>query len=317
MNLSLRLLLSVFLLPVAAAAQTIGFPDSATVVKNKVKRVSIYFESADGQRDLQKQLEYDKSGRIVTERQNPNTFYFEYTYDAKGRKISSVMKTKDGNRSQEITEEYIDKDTSRKQRLYFADDGQQPSFIYYYDKHGRKTREEQYNKLGLVGQFRYSYNSAGELISTYDSVGYQHTASVRKNNVLTERHVYNADGQLLHWYTFTYNDRNQIATITDSTGVQPTQKYVIEYRQQSTATGALRNGQKLPEQNWVELKKELFYLFPDGPTIERETDLPIPEVVNEHHYTYDKKGNIMRDDLVQKMGSFSQTYVYTYEYQYY
>lgn len=318
MNFRLHLLFFISLLPAAAFSQTIGFPDSATVVKNKVKKVSIYFES-NGQRDLQKQLQYDKAGRLVTERQNPNTFYYEYTYDEKGRKISSIQKTKDGERIQEFTEEYIDKDTSRKVRLFMAEDGQQPSYIYYYDKQGRKTREEHYNKLGMVKQLRYEYNAAGEVIGTYDSLGYQHTASVRKNNVLTERHVYNASGELLHWYVFTYNKSNQVATILDSTGIQPTQKYIVEYSPRLTAVGALHNGQKMPEANWLELKKELFYLFPETEAQSREQDnaLPIPEVVNEHHYTYDKKGNIVRDDLVQKMGSYSQSYVYTYEYEFY
>lgn len=316
MKFNLRILPFVFLLPVAVQAQTIGFPDSLTVVKNKVKKVSIYFESG-GQRDLQKQLEYDRQGRIVMERQNPNTFYYEYKYDEKGRKISTIQKTKEGNRIQEFTEEYIDKDTSRKVRLFLAEDGQQPSYIYYYDKHGRKTGEEHYNKLGLVNRYRYWYDSSGAVIATYDSIGYQHTASLRRKDVLAERHVYNASGELLHWYTFTYNERNQVATILDSTGVQPTQKYVVEYNAQFTSTGALRNGQKLPEGNWIELKKELFYLFPEDNGMERDNGLPIPPVENEHHYTYDKKGNIVRDDLVQKMGSYAQTYVYTYEYEFY
>lgn len=298
-------------------AQTIGFPDSAVVVKNKVKKVSIYFESTDGQRDLQKQLEYDRSGRIVTERQNPNTFYYEYKYDEKGRKVSTIQKTKDGARIQEFTEEYIDKDTSRKVRLYLAEDSEQPSYIYYYDKAGRKTGEEQYNKLGMVNRSRYWYDAKGDLIATYDSVGYQHTASLRKKELLTERHVYDADGKLLHWYTFTYNKSNQISVITDSTGIQPTQKYTVEYSPTFTAIGAMRDGKKISESNWFALKKDLFYLFPEQREMEQDNGLPVPEVVNEHHYTYDKKGNIVRDDLVQKMGSYGQTYVYTYEYEFY
>ncbi len=312
----LSLFFSLFVVTTAMMAQTIAFPDSAAVVKNKVKVAKVYFTSADGQRYLQKLLTYDKSGRLLTERENENTFYYEYVYDEKGRKISTTQKTKDGERIQQFTEEHIDKDTSRKVRLFLNGDGAQPSYIYYYDKYGRKTKEEHYNQLGMINRYQYWYDGKGKQIATYDSTGYMFTASLRTGDLLTERHIYNADGKLLHWYTFTYNEAKQVTGITDSTGIQPTQKYVVEYGAAHVAIGATQNGQKMSASSWANFRKEVYFIFPESQP-ERENGLPAAEIVNEHHFTYDKKGNIVRDDLVQKSGSFSQTYVYEYEYEFY
>lgn len=54
-------------------AQTIALPDSADIVKNKVKQVRVYFKSEDGKRYEQKQARYNKVGQIVIERERENS----------------------------------------------------------------------------------------------------------------------------------------------------------------------------------------------------------------------------------------------------
>lgn len=63
-------------------------------------------------------------------------------------------------------------------------------------------------------------------------------------------------------------------------------------------------------------RKEFYYLFTFVDGREEDNGLPPEEMQNIHHFTYDKKGLILRDDLEQKMGSMSETYVYEYEYEF-
>lgn len=63
-------------------------------------------------------------------------------------------------------------------------------------------------------------------------------------------------------------------------------------------------------------RKEFYYLFTFVDGREEDNGLPPGEMQNIHHFTYDKKGLILRDDLEQKMGSMSETYVYEYEYEF-
>jgi len=298
-------------------AQTIAHPDSADVVRNKVKVVRIYFKMADGKRDQQLQLHYDKQGRVIIERQNESTYYYEYAYDKKGRKISSTQRTKDGVLIQKFVEEHNEKDSSRKVSLFSSGDTLKPTTVYVYNKHGWKIREEQHNSLGVAYVYGFAYDAKGTLITTYDSIGYQQTASLRKNGLLTWRRVYSPQGQLLHEYRYAYTPQGQITDVWDSTGLIPVVHYQVKYNPNAQIEKMLRDTTVMSALESEHFRNDFFYVFPYRDGENESNGLPHPGLVNEHNFTRDKKGNIIRDDLVQKMGSFSQTYVYEYEYEFY
>lgn len=300
-----------------ADAQTLGYPDSAAVVKNKVKVARIYFKSKDGKRYQQKELHYDKQGRIIIEREGEHSFYYAYVYDSQGRRISTTQRSKDGAFIQKFTEEYNESDSTRQVYLFLERDTITPSYIYTYDSRGRKIREEQYSPNGHPNIYEMTYDQKGDVIASYDSIGSERMASFRKNGMLVKRRVYSPKGELLREYRYTYTTSGKIKTITDSSSLKNVVQYDILYNDFGAITEYQRSKKKMPEQEVADFRKEFYYVFPFRDEEEMPYGLPVPELINEHHFTYDKKGNIIRDDLVQKQGSYSETYVYEYEYEFY
>lgn len=299
------------------SAQTIAFPDSAAVVKNKVKIARIYFKSDDGKRHLQKQLHYDTSGRIIVERENERTYYFAYTYDSIGRRVTTTQRSPDGTFIQKFREEYNGKDSTRRTTLYLAEDTLHAAYVYTFDHANRKIREEHNNKYGRTYIYAYRYDRNGDQIYSYDSSGTERIASERVNERLVSRRTYDPQGKLLHYYRYTYTPDGSIVTLTDSSSSIKTVKYVITYNAQGFISAYHRNNTKMSQPEIDNFRKEFFYLFPDDNIEDGPYGFPSMELINEHHFTYDKNGNIVRDELVQRMGNRSQSYVYEYEYEYY
>jgi YD repeat-containing protein len=310
----LNVLYLVLLASSALSAQIVAFPDSAAVVKNKVKQVRIYYKPAEGERTIQKQLQYDKAGRIVTEREGVSAYYYVYTYDSLGRRISSTQRDKEGTLVERKVTTY-NADSSTQVSVFYTSDSTHAAISYTYDRHGRKITEAYDNTYGKSYVQKYTYDAAGRIESVYDSTGATHTASFRKNNLLLWQRTYDAKGALLHAYRFGYDASGRIINVSDSAAGNNPLRYEIQY----PSTGAekyTRNKKPMTAGEASNFRKEYYYLFP-GAVRETDAEMPPPAIENEHHFTYDSKGNIVRDDLVQKIGSFSQSYVYEYEYEFY
>lgn len=300
-------------------AQTIALPDSAAVINNHVKAAYIYFKAKDGSRYKQKQLWYDEEGRLLREQEGENSFYYVYTYDKSGRRISSTQRSKDGAFIQKFVEEYIEKDTTRKVSLYLLPDSSKVNYVYVYDKSGNKIREEQYRWGVLEHLYTIRYDNKGDVISSYDSTVSSRTVAIRSKGLLSKYRTYDPKGLLLHEYTYTYDHFGRIWKLADSTGVMKTVNYMIVYSEKGgPAEGIKRDDKFMNETEEAQFRKEHPYIFPNSDfQDENRNALPVPEVVTMHNFTYDKKGNIIRDDMVQKYGSSTETYVYEYEYEFF
>lgn len=300
------------------SAQTLAMPDSAMVVKNKVKTVRIYSLPNDGKRYLEKFMTYDKSGRVIREQETEYSYYYEYTYDSKGRRTLSTQRTAKGEFIQKFSETYNEKDGTRTVALCTSGDSVTPRYVYVYNAKGWKIRDEQYNPKGIAFLNVYEYDTAGNQIASYDSVANIRTATYRKNGTIQWQRTYSPKNALLHQYRYKYNAYGFVSDFYDSTGSIPVVHYALVYNTHPFPDSVQRNGVTLKTPEFQQFQLDYPSLFPahyqDGSD---DYALPVPDLVNEHHFTYDKKGNIVRDDLVQKQGSYSQTFVFVYEYEFY
>lgn len=296
-------------------AQIIAFPDSAVVVQNKVKQVSIYYTTSYGARSLQKQLQYDKSGHVIIERGSLNSYYYTYTYDSTGRQTSATQRDGEGRFVERQITTYNDSDGIKRVHHFYASDTTFATNVSTYDKHGRNTVEAYDNRLGRSYIRKYTYDEHGKIESVYDSSSATLTASFRKNDKLMWKRIYDKNGALLNAYTYGYDRDGRITSVRDSTAGAKPVRYEIQY----PSNGAVqykRNGKLMSPQEVSSFRVVHGYVFP--PEIVRVSDATEPPVIeNEHHFTYDKKGNILRDDLVQKWNGDARTYVYEYEYEFY
>ncbi len=295
-------------------AQTIGLPDSADIVRNKVKQVRVYFKSEDGKRHEQKQARYNKLGQIVMERESVNSYYYENRYDNKGRKTYSAQRTKEGAIIQMFTQEYNSKDGTKKVTLYFTHDTVNPSHVYVYDANERKIREDAYNSNGLGYTTTMTYDKDGNVIANTDSSGAIRTINFREKGQLVLKRTYDPNNGLLHQYRYKYGEHYRFIELIDSTGLIPKVHYVFVYDKITGFKHIERNKDIMKSEEESNFRKEFDYLFPYRTEYGEDYGLPPGEMQNIHHFTYDKNGLILRDDLEQKMGSMSEKYLYEYEY---
>jgi hypothetical protein len=317
MNIRSFTLFIVFLFSFTLGAQ-IAFPDSAAVVNNHVKKASIYFKSWDGKRSLSKQLWYDKEGRVVREQENESSLYYVYAYDKMGRKVSSIQRSHDGTFIQKFTEEYSTQDSTRKLSLYRQPDSTQIAYVYVYDKHGNNIRQEQYNNGVLAYFYTVQFDDYGNVLMSYDSTVANRATTIREKGLLSIHRIYDPKGVLLHAYRYTYDGFGRISQLSDSTGLIKTVYYAIVY-DGVTGSGAhvKRDGKWMSVEEEALFRKEHYYIFPEDNLEDADYSLPFPEMVTSHTFTFDSKGNIIRDDLVLRQGATSETYIYEYEYEFF
>lgn len=300
----------------AAHAQILALPDSAVVRKNKVKSVRIYHVDPAAGKTVQKIIHYDRRGRMVLERLNEESGYSTYSYDSAGRVQTFTSRSRNGEFVYKKVMQYQDKDSSKVVYEHYDKDSTKVTRICTYDKHGKKIKETADNGYGKSYVNTWTYSDEGRIIAQYDSSSLSRTASWYSNFRLVKRRTYDPSGKLLHEHRFSYHPNGQIASISDSTGTLKTVHYDIRLNERGETAEYWREGKKMSEAEVVSFRKEYYFIFP-----ERENDgtfdMAAPAIENEHHLTHDKKGNIKRDDLVQKAGTSAETYVYVYEYEFY
>jgi hypothetical protein len=309
--------ISIFLFIISysvSQAQIVALPDSAVVRKNKVKSVRIYLDEPGG-KTVQKIVQYDKRGRIVMERLNEESPYSTYSYDSTGRVRTFTSRSRTGEYIYKTVTHYQDKDSLRTVYEYFDKDSTKVTRVCTYNKRGNKIKETGDNGYGKSYVSAWIYNDEGRLIAEYDSSSSSRTASWRSNFHLVKRRTYDPSGTLLHEYNFSYHPNGQIATISDSTGTLKTVHYEIRLDKDGEIAEYWRDQTKMAQPEISTFREEYYFIFPEHEqSVETEEGF---KVENEHHFTYDKKGKIVRDDLVQKWGASSSTYVYVYEYEFY
>lgn len=291
-------------------------PDSAAVVKNKVKVARIYQFQGMGERHLAKEIHYDNKGRVIYNRDGESaSYYYDFVYDAKNRVQSSAQRNLKGELIQKFVTVY-NNDGSKTTTIYRGEDTLTPSYLYTYDASNHKIREVDYVSGKILQEFRYQYDATGNLIGTYDSSSSSRTANYHRNDNLVLRRTYDPQGQLLHESRYHYNGTNQLTEVVDSSSSGKPIHYGIEHDSRGGINQYTINAQPMNDKELAQFRQDYYYLFPED-NLEVNYGLPTPELVNKHEFTYDDKGNIIKDKLTQVQGSFGQSYFYVYEYEYY
>ena len=297
-------------------SQPLAIPDSAAVLKNHVKSSKIFLVNGD-ERHLTLEIHYDQQGRVVMKRENEDSYYYTFSYDDRNRIITSTQRIRKGELIQKFTDEYDDKTKTKTTRLYFSTDSLNPAYIYTYDRENRKTGETSQPGKPTEIIRRYTYDKNGMLTGTYDSSGTTRTATYRINDLIVQQNFYTLGGDFKRTVRVTYTPQNQISTLTDSSGSSLVYRYRIERGKKPQEITYFCNSMIMDQKEVDHFNQSFPYSAPPRYNDHTEHGLPVPKMVDTHQFTYDKDGNIIRDDLKQTQGSFSKTYVYEYEYVFY
>lgn len=309
--------LVVFTLLIGAAVHAqIAPPDSAAVVNNKVKVARIYQVQNIGERHLAREIHYDAQGRVIYNRDGESTnYYYAFDYDDSNRVHSSTQRSLKGECIQKFVNVYH-ANGSKTITLYLRSDTTTPAYIYTYDSANRKIHETDFVSGNILQETGSTYDESGKLIGSYDSSSSARVANYRLNDNLVLRRTYDINGQLLHQYRYQYNAMNKVVSVVDSSGPKKPIHYEIEYAPNGSVIQYRRNAAPMNDKEIAQFRQDFYYLFPED-NLQPDYGLPVPEMLNKHEFTYDEKGNIIKDKLTQVQGSFSQSYFYVYEYEFY
>jgi hypothetical protein len=300
----------------AALAQDLSLPDSALIVKNKIKTIRIYFNSPDGQKYQNRDLHYNRNGQLIREGVDSKSPYSVHAYDEQGRITSTTQRGSDGSFVSRRINDYGQKGNKITRYYGFGDSTLCTNVILFDDK-SQKIREEVYTQNGIQWIYTTNYDSLGKVIATTDSSAATGTKKWYVNNKLTKKTVRDPKSRYFHQYAYTYDYFGRLWKMSDSTEGANTVTYTIVYSKEGgPREGIQRNGKMMDaaeEASFINSNPE----FRKPIELEDDYGLPVPEMVEKHNLSYDKKGNIVRDELTQTNGSHSDTFVYTYEYEFY
>lgn len=295
-------------------------PDSLLVIKNRVKTVRMFSLDANGKRHAYKTFSYDSIGRIIVEK-DAMEHSFHYEYDRNGQKAAAVQRDPAGRFVQRYVFRRNAADTSFTTTIYLSGDSLHPWRSFTMNSRNLCVRDTHYVSSGAVYSIQaMKYDHNDKMIARYDSSSTTRMAEWTSNGKKVARKTYDPSGHILHSYRFYYNKDGKIERITDSTGVMKTVEYNFTYSK-GTLTEYRRNKTPMTESEISWLHSEFWVLFPrnEGGWSEFSGDDVIVRMTtqSEHNITYDASGNIIRDELRQTSGSFAETRVYEYEYEFY
>lgn len=299
------------------SAQNFTRPDSVLVAKNQIKAAKVYAHAADETVKQQvKEYVYDKNGRVLKEREDAYSFWTSYTYDQQGRKTSSTRINTNGIAVSKFTMEYDDANGNIIYRQYKPGDTLHPIGVTVNDSQNRNLRRETYSNGRLILLYTAVYDTAGN-ITSYDSSAGANTAAWYQNRFLLKRRTYDPAGNFLHEYRYTYDYFGRTWKMTDSTGQMKTVIYEAVYAKDGgPREGIKRNETMMSFSELRSFEKEHPSFISTGPYIDPEIGYTEQAITAEHTFTYDQAGNIVRDELKRTDGASTQTFVYTYEYEF-
>ncbi len=317
----IRLLLpAVLLFSGFAYGQDFTRPDSAAVIRNKVKSVSVYLTRKNQQHSLHSEFFYTTSGQMEREAKI-GEMSISYFYDTQGRANKSVYRQYNGATIQTNQFEYTKGGKFARHLMYVNNDTIYPSYVFNLDSTtGRSIQTESYISGKLINYRKTKYDDKNEPVWTYDSlVGKQ--IQEHRNKQLIRYTALSQQGERLQHWTFSYNKEQLITGASfKSPGGKPV-KYTIQYTVPPYTYRVMAAGQGVDTAAAVhQFKTDFGYLLP---RVNLEgNDEAVEEIVEtsiepKHNLIYDSKGNIIRDEINYPPGSENRNRVYEYEYTFY
>lgn len=295
-------------------------PDSAAVIRNKVKSVSVYLNRKNQEHLLHSVYFYNTSGHVEREA-IAGEMTISYFYDTLGRVNKSVHRDYDGKFLQTIALVYAPGGNKISRVIqYMHNDTVNPTYVDLLDSEERVLQMETYSSGKLINCRKTKYDDKNEPVWTYDSlVGKK--VEEHRNKQLIRYTALSPEGKRLQHWTFSYNKEQLITGAGFKSPEGKPVKYTIRYTAPPYAYEIKAAGQGVDTAAAIRLFKTDFgYLLP---RVNLEgNDEAVEEIVEtsiepKHNLIYDPKGNIIRDEINYPPGSENRNRVYEYEYTFY
>lgn len=305
-------------------AQECSIPDTATMRKNKVKSVSVYYHPNDTDRFLHHVYEYNKRGQLIREREGYSLLWAGYVYDEAGRKTETTNFTDSGGISTRTRISYFGKGLNAREISYEQNDGDglKLRMIYRYDSLNRMIYQAwYYNDTLRRAQYLTPNNSNGPVDS--------------RDSLVPERMVtWTSNGRLVKQIRYDAKWKNPVSSVfildetfgylksevrTDSTGKHV---FVPQYDDDGNIISVTRDGEKISEKEKAKWERD-HNRFPRP--VKKETSdywkyedygLPVPELVQGRKPIYNKKG-LMTEETVDLGYGNPHRIKFTYQYEYF
>jgi hypothetical protein len=309
-----RSLLLFLLFSGTLVAQEFTEPDSAAIVRNHVKQVTISWTNDKGDSYPTRTYRYNRSGQMIYSAEGSPSYYYSYRYDSAGRMCWSDQRKMDGTL---IAGYGFVRYPNGKFRFvsYFNEyDTVHATKIDEYDESDNIV-EARYFKSGILAQLvRRRYENKIPVWS-YDSSA---TDIVIRNGNRIERWtmIDTVQHKRYDWSYF-YNDKDMLTrTVKHSKDVSDTTD--IHYAANGLYTITVNGKPATPAEDkaW---RDKCDYLIPKKLWQEDRMPYsdPVPEEKWNHQLIRDRKGNITKDIITTGYEWMrKETSVYTYKYEF-
>ncbi len=312
-NLSL-LLLFIFT-SLFSTAQEFTPPDSAAIIKNKVKSVKIFYTGKGKEHLIKQEYRYDKMGRCIYSRVGTVPYYYTYSYTEKGQPANYEQRTLTGGLIKSFQNVYAADGKLLHMKILTERDSINPSTIYTYDADGRTIEENYFEKGVLTRSYKTGYDSA-QVIHRIDSTPGKSVYEKRDSKTIRQTY-YNEKNEVQENWLLNYDiDNNLIAT--ECTIGKNKGTYTMVYTDRSLFA-VLKNGQPIIKDEFISWNAKFHYLLPRP--IEGDVPLPFIDPASQYEFVHqlkrDRKNNITRDFVSCKYSMENCPDIhFDYEYKY-
>jgi hypothetical protein len=194
-----------------------------------------------------------------------------------------------------------------------------PRNIYMYDEKGNQVSQISYYKGEMRVANFYTYNSAGEMIASKDSIPFGRV-TIRSKKNLEQVKEYDSLGKWKETWQFKYDSTGKLLSSTLKRGTFMDDRYTFTYNSYGKVDQFFFNGFPATADKKNKWKEQWGYLLPHENS--EDMHFPIADPVSLpqyiHKLTRDANGNILKDEISTAVSYSWQPnpVTYTYEYEY-
>lgn len=297
-------------------AQEFTAPDSAAILKAKVKSVKIYYTGTGSKHYLTHEYRYDQKGHCIYSREGTTGYYYSYAYNEKSQMISSFQRAMSGALIFGYFKDYYPNGKMFHVKVINERDSIHPEIIYTYDTLGNTIEENHFRNGKLIRNYKNEYDSNNKIIHRTDSSPGKCVFESRNSKTIRQTYL-TENNELIESCLIYYDEKGRLSKTVCTTGNKP-KTYSVIYENE-TDFHVLIDEKPISKPEYVEWDRKFNWLMPRM----KEEDFglpyadPVPLTDYKHELVRDKKGNITKDIVT---GAYpymdSKPVEFDYEYEY-
>lgn len=310
------LLAILFLGSLFSFAQEFTPPDSAAIIKNRVKSIKVYYTGTGNKHLITHEYRYDKNGRCIYSRDGSAGYYYSFTYTEKGQIATSYQRALSGAIIQGHKKDYTADGKLFHTQVFTERDTVRPGIIYTYGSTGNVVEESHFNNGKLIRNYKTEYDINNKIIHRIDSTPGKSVYETLNSKTVRQTYYYESEAMTENWLLSYDAGGRLIKTICITT--KSTDTYTVIY-DKDLEYKILGNGKPISKEDYIKWDSKFRWLMPRQ--VEEDFGLPYADPVANYKYNHelkrDKKDNIIKDIITGAYPYMNFKPVeFDYEYEY-